>query len=271
MKNYNEIPAEELFSLSELYHEKSKMRYSDFGLYVWITYINSAREVRHIVSKPNYKHHGYKQINLATHEGVNSKVNFYSVVAERKSVRAFEEKPLTLDSLSRILHVGNGITHTVSHPDGTQWPHRTTPSGGGLYPVEIYCIVQNVDGLETGVYMYSPAENCLYQLYTDKREHFNEKLSRAMATVKEGLQNSGAVIMLTPYMPRIKFKYKERAYRFALLETGHIAQNLLLGAEAENLGAVPVGGFVDEELNGIIRADGLERSVQHCVLIGHKK
>jgi SagB-type dehydrogenase family enzyme len=272
MEKYSEITEDELFSLSEMYHEKSKMRYLDYGLYVWITYVNTATEIRNIISKPNYKYTGFKKFPLSTNIDSNkSSKNFYEILTGRASVRNFEEKPLSFDSLSNILYLGNGVTHISDYPDGTSWAHRTTPSGGGLYPVEVYCVIQNVEGLEAGVYAFSPVENCLYLIYTDSRDSFFEKLSKAMGTVKDGLENSGAVIMLAPYMPRMKFKYKERAYRFVLLETGHIAQNLLLAAEAANLGAVPVGGFVDETLNEIIKADGLERSVMHCVLLGHKK
>ncbi|TMQ27155.1 MAG: SagB/ThcOx family dehydrogenase [Deltaproteobacteria bacterium] len=44
-------------------------------------------------------------------------------------------------------------------------------------------------------------------------------------------------------------KYGEKAYRMALFEAGHLAQNLLLVAAASGLAGVPLCGFDDEQLS----------------------
>ena len=68
----------------------------------------------------------------------------------------------------------------------------------------------------------------------------------------------------------MKVKYGERGYRFALLECGHIAQNLLLAAEAEGLAAVPIGGFVDDMINDLMGLDGVSEAVVYVVLAGSR-
>ena len=78
-------------------------------------------------------------------------------------------------------------------------------------------------------------------------------------------------IVMSSVMQRVKFKYGERGYRFALLEAGHIAQNILLAATSEELGAVPIGGFFDDRLNDILGLDGLEEIVIYSVLVGNLK
>ena len=71
-----------------------------------------------------------------------------------------------------------------------------------------------------------------------------------------------------PYFHRCRVKYGERGYRFCLLEAGHIAQNLLLAASAEGLAALPIGGFIDDELNEMAGLDGVEAAVLYLVLVG---
>jgi SagB-type dehydrogenase family enzyme len=68
-------------------------------------------------------------------------------------------------------------------------------------------------------------------------------------------------------MGRIYFKYGERAYRFILLEAGHIAENLLLGAEYEGLGAVALGGFIDDDVNRTCRVSTDEMSIYLIVVV----
>ncbi|MDQ4131332.1 MAG: nitroreductase family protein, partial [Actinomycetota bacterium] len=63
-------------------------------------------------------------------------------------------------------------------------------------------------------------------------------------------------------------KYGERAYRFTLLECGHLAQNLLLVGGALGLGTLPVGGFLDDDLNTYLGLDGRRESVLYLVLMG---
>ena len=75
---------------------------------------------------------------------------------------------------------------------------------------------------------------------------------------------------LSVVLPRSSFKYGQRAYRFALLEAGHVAQNLLLAAEGLDLGALPVGGFFDDELNRLLQLDGCQEFVVYLVLMGHR-
>ena len=60
-------------------------------------------------------------------------------------------------------------------------------------------------------------------------------------------------IVITAEYSRITVKYKERGIRYAMIEAGHIAQNLFLQAEALKLKAVIVGAFHDNELIEILK------------------
>lgn len=261
----------EKYYLYELYHENSKLRSIDIGLYSWIGYINGDKHIRDKISKPNYLYKGYKEIKLLQkHKKESKQMSFDEVINKRRSHRDFSALPINLENLSNLLHHSNGVTETKTFEDRTTWQLRTTPSGGALFPIEIYIAVQNVEGLESGIYLFNPLKNCIYQLQKMDNESINKTLTRSMPGLEDTYKNSAITVMLASFMPRIRFKYKERAYRFALMEIGHIAQNLILSAEFEELGAICIGGFMDDVLNKLINADGVDRSVQYCVAIGKK-
>jgi SagB-type dehydrogenase family enzyme len=67
---------------------------------------------------------------------------------------------------------------------------------------------------------------------------------------------------------RTRFKYGLRGYRFALLEAGHVVQNVLLACTALGLAAVPVGGFYDRPVDALLGADGVNESVVYAVSLG---
>jgi SagB-type dehydrogenase family enzyme len=76
------------------------------------------------------------------------------------------------------------------------------------------------------------------------------------------------VIVLTAVFWRSRFKYGARAYRFALIEAGHVAQSLLLGAAALGLRTLPVGGFYDRSVDALIGIDGVHEAALYLLPVG---
>jgi SagB-type dehydrogenase family enzyme len=74
---------------------------------------------------------------------------------------------------------------------------------------------------------------------------------------------------MTAMFWRSRFKYGARAYRFALMEAGHVGQNLLLAAAALGLGAVPLGGFYDREVDAFLGVDGIYEASLYLVPVGY--
>ena len=79
-----------------------------------------------------------------------------------------------------------------------------------------------------------------------------------------------------PYSPsdfprklqRLRWRYRKRAYRYALLEAGHIGQNIYLAATAMGMGACAVGAFYDDAVNALVGVDGMEEAVLYVLAIG---
>ncbi len=82
------------------------------------------------------------------------------------------------------------------------------------------------------------------------------------------IEAAAAVILITAVFQRTTFKYGERGYRFALIEAGHVAQNIDLVASALGLPAANLGGFFDRELEMLLDVDGVEQSLVYAVAIG---
>ena len=142
---------------------------------------------------------------------------------------------------------------------------RTAPSAGALYPIETYVIVNNVEGLEKGLYHYNIEEHMLEEL---KLGDFGGELAQA-ALEQEMLANAPLVFVWTAIFERSKWKYRQRAYRYVYLDAGIIGENLMLSATGIGLGSCNVGAFFDNEVNKILGVDGTAESVVYLSVVGH--
>jgi SagB-type dehydrogenase family enzyme len=183
----------------------------------------------------------------------------------RRSVRSFGAGPLTLAQVATLLHAAYGVTHTLDRPDGTPAaPLRSVPSGGALYPLEVYVLASRVDGLEPGLYHFDPLRRVLEVLRTEDPQPDLLEIS----TYPEIVGGSAVTWFVTLVVWRTRFKYGPRGYRFALLEAGHLAQNLLLTATALGLAAVPLGGFYDGRADAYLGVDGVHESTIYTLTAG---
>ncbi len=141
---------------------------------------------------------------------------------------------------------------------------RPVPSAGALYPLELYAVVRLVSGVEPGVYHYDP-----YAARLELLRQGDRSSELAASVVDSPLAREAAVaLIVTAVFPRVRFKYGQRGYRFALLEAGHLAQNLLLTAAALRLTALPYGGFYDRRVDAIVGADGINKCSVYVIFLG---
>ena len=248
-------------SPAELYHVNSKLTRSDQGLSAWIGAVNETPLFQHTITRPRSRPDPADLVALPPPVAPPAEL-LHELLARRRSTPAFADEPISMGELSYLLEVADGVTHVRVGADGARWSLRSAPSGGGLYPVDIYCAASRVDGLDPGLYRYEPLSSGLAPI----AEGDALPLLRG-ATYLEATADAAVAFLLVGVLGRSSFKYGERGYRFVLLEAGHIAQNLLLAVEASALAALPVGGFVDDELNGLLRLDGVQEAVLYLVLV----
>src|SRR5690349_24587340 len=73
------------------------------------------------------------------------------------------DTPLDLANLTRILFCADGLTRR-QRVGGEDYHFRAAASAGALYPVEIYLAAGEVEGIEPGLYHFSPADLKLHGL-----------------------------------------------------------------------------------------------------------
>jgi SagB-type dehydrogenase family enzyme len=191
--------------------------------------------------------------------------SLWDAISGRRSHRAFGGGPLVADELSALLQAAYGITGSLESPSGAgNLPLRAVPSGGALYPLELYLAALDVEGLETGLYHFDPLRQCLEVLKTG----LTREDVAALSTYPEIVVGCAALVLVAAVFGRTRFKYGLRGYRFALLEAGHIGQNLLLAATALGLGAVPLGGFYDRRTDEFLGLDGVNESTLYTIATG---
>jgi SagB-type dehydrogenase family enzyme len=187
-----------------------------------------------------------------------------AVVPGVSPATAFTPESISRSQLSALLLFTNGVTGQVVGREPPVY-RRAAPSAGALYAGEVYVVAQRVDGLAPGLYAYQPLERALVPL----RE------GRLLGRVAAALENPGAVagaaavVLLTNVFHRYKWKYRQRGYRYALIDTGHIGENLRLVAAGAGLGVVSPPRFRDDALNALLGQDGRREAVCALLALGH--
>ena len=182
------------------------------------------------------------QLTDTRHE---SKVSVEEAIRKRRTVRSFRSNSLTLPQLSQLLWAAQGITDT-------KHGFRSAPSGGALYPLDVYAIVGKggVKEMTEGVYRYLPDEHILQKA---SQGDLREDLASA-ALNQDWIAQAPVIFTITAEYRRITGKYGKRGIRYALIEAGHVGQNIFLQAEALGLNAGIVGAFHDDSVAEIIGA-----------------
>ncbi|MEN6338436.1 MAG: SagB/ThcOx family dehydrogenase [Phycisphaerales bacterium] len=181
------------------------------------------------------------------------------ILSDRKSVRRYQVKPLSLGQLSYLLWASNGIQRSE---DGREF--RTAPSAGALYPIETYVVANDVSDLERGVYHYGLRSHELERIQAgDLRESV-----AAAALGQTTCAKAPVVFAWTAIFARTTCKYGQRSYRYIYLDAGHIAENLALAAVSLGLGSCQIGALYDDEVNKLLGVDGVEESIVYMSAVG---
>lgn len=176
----------------------------------------------------------------------------------RQTVREFTGGRISRDILDDLIWAAYGHTHS----DGSV-KMRTAPSAGATYPLEIYLVLHNVNDYTDGIYLYDTRNERL--TIVKEGEYLNDIYR---ASLEQDFILLGNVTFLLVYNPdRIVRHYGRESRKYALLECGHIAQNILLMAAARGLGSVPVGAFYQKRL-GLILGLQKDREVLYMICVG---
>ena len=175
-------------------------------------------------------------------------ISVENALASRRSRRNFQNKAISLEQLSQILWAAYGVTLPVPNAPNLRGGLRTTPSAGALYPLEIYVVIGNVEGIEPGVFRYLSESHTLLRIMDGD---IRGELSAA-ALGQRMVREAPVSVFYSAVFSRMTGRYGERGIRYAYIELGHSAQNIYLQAEALGLGTVAIGAFNDSRVRQIL-------------------
>jgi len=116
-----------------------------------------------------------------------------------------------------------------------------------------------VEALTAGVYHYIPSDHSIQKVADGDRRR-----DIAIASLGQMWMASAPVqFVVTAEYSRITIKYGDRGVRYALIEIGHIGQNIFLQCQSVGLAAGIVGAFNDRE---VVRVLGIETDHEPIII-----
>lgn len=259
-------------SLGMLYHENSK--FTEVGFRVETESIEkfASKYIAERSSQPFKQYPGAKAYDLNPYGQSAPQKSLLESLTQRRSVREYDkEYKISLNELALLLFQSYGITAKSKIKMFDLDGHigmRNVPSGGALYPLEIYVAILN-SHIDSGLYHYRIDNNSLELV---KEGLFTKQLLRMIhAEPYVELSAASAVIFTTGLIERLIIKYGDRGYRFLMIEVGMVGQTISLLAESVNLGSCMLGGFYDDKLNDFLGIDGVFEAINNVIIIGKKK
>ncbi|WP_432664134.1 SagB/ThcOx family dehydrogenase [Wukongibacter baidiensis] len=190
-------------------------------------------------------------------------ISLVDAIEKRTSVRKYANKPLSLEELSYLLWCTQGVKQIVSRPATL----RNVPSAGARHAFETYLLINNVEGLKPGLYRFLAIDHKLVEINLEN----NIDESITVACLDQIMVKKSAVTFIwVADLYRMKWRYQERAYRYLLLDAGHVCQNLYLAAEGIDSGVCAIAAYDDDVINDILDLDGKEEFVTYIASLGKK-
>lgn len=169
-------------------------------------------------------------------------------LTRRQTDRAPGSAPISFQVLADILGWSLGLREV---PESVPGSRRHYPSAGARFPIDCHFLALDVENMPRSLCVYSPSEHGFLSYGTTV---LNADVQRLLGF--GDTDPPRIVFILSAAMSRTTCKYGNRGYRYALIEAGHIMQNLYLTTAALGVPFAAIGGYSDIDARRII--DGLE-------------
>jgi SagB-type dehydrogenase family enzyme len=170
-------------------------------------------------------------------------------IEKRETLRAYSETELSLDELSYLLWVSQGVK-AVTEKTATK---RNVPSAGSRHAFETWLLVNRVESLEPGLYRYIALTHQLIRV--SAAQSIRQILTDACLHQKHVFE-SAVTFFWVAVVERMNWRYPARGYRYLFLDAGHVCQNLYLAAEQTGCGVCAIAAYDDDLVNQALQVDG---------------
>lgn len=134
---------------------------------------------------------------------------------------------------------------------------RGTPSGGGLYPNELYVVIRGHEVVPDGIYHYCESRSSLWALRLgDHTSH--------LATALRSPNQSETYFIFVSRFWKNDYKYHDLSYQLATEDVGAMLGTLLAVASNRQIDARVVYNFDDVSVNSLL---GLEPGVEATLAV----
>ncbi len=165
-------------------------------------------------------------------------ISLTQAIETRRSLRTYDDPPITAQQLGEFFYRTARVKQLIQLEQG-EYTSRPYPSGGGLYELELYPLIDTCTGIERGFYHYDPLTHQLCQL-----SKLNQDIERLLkdAWSASGKQDRPQILIaIAARFPRLAWKYESVAYSLVLKHVGCLYQTMYLVATAMNLAPCALG------------------------------
>jgi SagB-type dehydrogenase family enzyme len=142
---------------------------------------------------------------------------------------------------------------------------RAAVSGGGLYPIDLFVLALNIEGLRAGAYRYLPGHHALKPVASNTT---TPALAELAQFGEIQVEKAGFMIGYVYKVFENSRKYGEAGLGFAFIEAGAIAAHIHLLCTALGFGSCDVGSFSKSRFERMFDADGISRHMIHLTVVG---
>ena len=181
----------------------------------------------------------------------------------RGTCRSFDpDRPLSAGNLAVLLRQVFGARGIARRSGGLTLLRKSSPSGGALHPIEAYVLVQNVDGLDPGIYHYEVGGHRLRTLERRSAPEIGDLVLRGTAGQPYFAAAAVGVVLVARFQRNFwKYRHHAKAYRVLLLDAAHLSQTLALVATDLGLGSFITSAINEVDLEQALGLDPLEHGV----------
>jgi len=193
--------------------------------------------------------------------GPSRPIDMVDLLLRHESSRDLRPDPILAEQVSTLM-TAVAINRNGSTADFAE-SRRTYPSGGARYPIDVYLLVLRCNGIDPGAYMFDPRPFALRQI---ERRDFSGEVREVFG--EHWVESSSLVVFFVAQWERSRMKYGDRGYPLALIEVGHMAQNLILVGNRLGLRSCPIGGFWERKVEDLFHLVTPEETPIYSLVIG---
>ena len=177
----------------------------------------------------------------------------------RATCRNFDPAPLPAVAVAAVLHRVFAARAALELAPGATMLKKTSPSGGGLHPIEAFVLVQRVDGLAPGLYHYHCQAHALEPM-AGLSPDAAAQAAHELVAGQPWFAAAPVLVLMAARYPRTYWKYRghAKAWKVVQLDAGHLSQTFYLAATELGLGAFVTGAINDACGERLFGLDGLD-------------